>query len=134
MAAEFEPTARSGVVALIPCHLTAPAAELVSAIGEHVGRVVIVDDGLPPAERRRADRLAALAVLHPRLRLPALALAAVVAASRPYLGVHYWTDVVIGAALGAVLGYVVARAALAMPWPAWAAERGPGPKEAESAV
>jgi hypothetical protein len=57
----------------------------------------------------------ALAVLHPRLRVPALALAGLIAASRPYLGVHYWTDVVVGAALGGLIGYTVARAALALP-------------------
>lgn len=46
----------------------------------------------------------ALGLLCPRLRLPALVLAAAVALSRVYLGVHYAADVVAGAALGAVIG------------------------------
>jgi undecaprenyl-diphosphatase len=52
----------------------------------------------------------ALAVLAPRLRAPALALAAVVAVSRVYLGVHFWLDVLAGAALGALAGVLVAAA------------------------
>ena len=59
MAADPEPTPGSRVVALIPCRLTAPAEELLSAIAEHVGQIVIVDDGLPAAERRSAELLAA---------------------------------------------------------------------------
>jgi undecaprenyl-diphosphatase len=52
-----------------------------------------------------------LGALHPRLRVPAFVLAAVVALSRVYLGVHYPADVVVGAALGIVLGAVVVRIA-----------------------
>ena len=48
-----------------------------------------------------------LAALHPRLRVPAFVLAALVALSRVYLGVHYPADVIVGAALGLVLGAVV---------------------------
>ena len=51
----------------------------------------------------------AIAVLAPRLRLPALALAALVAFSRVYLGVHFWLDIVAGAALGLAIGWSVAR-------------------------
>ena len=53
----------------------------------------------------------ALGVLVPRLRWPALALAAVVGFSRVYLGVHYTLDVLVGALLGAAIGFLVARAA-----------------------
>jgi len=53
----------------------------------------------------------ALAALAPRLRAPALALAALVAVSRVYLGVHFWLDVLAGAALGALVGLLVAGAA-----------------------
>ncbi len=52
----------------------------------------------------------ALAVLVPRLRVPALVLATVVAVSRVYLGVHFWLDVLAGAALGALAGVLVAAA------------------------
>jgi membrane-associated phospholipid phosphatase len=50
----------------------------------------------------------AVGLIHPRLRRPLLALAAVVALSRVYLGVHYLTDVVAGAALGVGLGAAAA--------------------------
>ncbi len=52
-----------------------------------------------------------VSALHPRLRWPALALAALVALSRVYLGVHYALDVVAGAALGIAIGLVVVRVA-----------------------
>jgi membrane-associated phospholipid phosphatase len=42
----------------------------------------------------------AAGLVHPRLRLPLLGLAALVALSRVWLGVHYLTDVLAGAALG----------------------------------
>jgi membrane-associated phospholipid phosphatase len=51
---------------------------------------------------------AAVAVLAPRLRVPVLALAAVIAFSRVYLGVHFWIDILVGAALGAAIGTLVA--------------------------
>lgn len=44
-----------------------------------------------------------VAALHPALRAPALGLAATVALSRVYLGVHHPVDVVAGAALGAAV-------------------------------
>ena len=47
---------------------------------------------------------AAFAVLVPRFRVPAIALAALVALSRVYLGVHFVLDVLVGAALGAAIG------------------------------
>ena len=43
-----------------------------------------------------------LAAFAPRLRVPLFALAALIAISRLYNGVHYPTDVLAGAALGAV--------------------------------
>lgn len=45
-----------------------------------------------------------LSALHPHLRAPLYGLAAVIAVSRPYLGVHYWLDVAAGAALGTAFG------------------------------
>ena len=51
-----------------------------------------------------------VAALHPRLRAPVLGLAALVALSRVYLGVHFPSDVLAGAALG--LGIAAAAMAL----------------------
>jgi membrane-associated phospholipid phosphatase len=52
----------------------------------------------------------AVAVLAPRLRWPVLGLASAIAFSRVYLGVHFWLDVLVGAALGLAIGVVAARA------------------------
>lgn len=43
--------------------------------------------------------------------VPAFALAALVASSRVYVGVHYPTDVLLGALLGAAVGFAVLSAA-----------------------
>jgi undecaprenyl-diphosphatase len=56
----------------------------------------------------------AIAVLCPRMRWPALAIALLVGLSRPYLGVHFWADVIVGAVLGAAVGAGVALAARAL--------------------
>ena len=50
----------------------------------------------------------AIAVLCPRMRWPALVIALLVAVSRPYLGVHFWADVVVGSLLGLAIGAAVA--------------------------
>jgi undecaprenyl-diphosphatase len=47
----------------------------------------------------------AVALLYPRLRVPVLVLAALVALSRAYLGVHYWSDVLVGSAFGVAVGW-----------------------------
>ena len=54
---------------------------------------------------------AAIALLAPRQRWPVLALAAVIGFSRVYLGVHFWLDVLAGAALGMAIGALIALAA-----------------------
>jgi undecaprenyl-diphosphatase len=46
----------------------------------------------------------AVGIVHPRLRLPLLGLATLVALSRVYLGVHYGSDVLAGTALGVAIG------------------------------
>lgn len=46
----------------------------------------------------------AVGMLHPRLRVPLFALAAAVALSRVYLGVHFWSDVLVGSVLGVAVG------------------------------
>ncbi|HZO97052.1 MAG TPA: phosphatase PAP2 family protein [Gaiellaceae bacterium] len=51
-----------------------------------------------------------LALALPRLRVPLLVLAAAVAWSRVYVGVHFPLDVLAGALLGAALGLAAARA------------------------
>jgi undecaprenyl-diphosphatase len=56
-----------------------------------------------------------VAAFHPRLRVPVFALAGLVALSRVYLGVHYWLDILAGAALGVLVGVVVTRAARTLP-------------------
>ena len=62
----------------------------------------------------------AVGLLCPRLRLPLLALASVVALSRVYLGVHYWSDVAAGSVLGALIG-------LATGWVVLRGRRSPRP-------
>jgi membrane-associated phospholipid phosphatase len=52
-----------------------------------------------------------LSALHPRLRVPLFSLAVLIAVSRAYLGVHFWLDIVVGAALGTAFGIAAARAA-----------------------
>jgi undecaprenyl-diphosphatase len=56
---------------------------------------------------------AALAVglVHPRLRRPLLLLAGLIALSRVWLGVHYLTDVIAGAAIGCAVAYAAFRIA-----------------------
>lgn len=67
----------------------------------------------------------AVGMFHPRLRAPLYALAAMVALSRVYLGVHFWSDVLVGSLLGVAVGVattlVVRRVASAR------RERGPSP-------
>jgi membrane-associated phospholipid phosphatase len=51
----------------------------------------------------------AVGLLHPRARAPLFALAATVALSRVYLGVHFWSDVLVGSALGVAIGVATVR-------------------------
>jgi undecaprenyl-diphosphatase len=51
---------------------------------------------------------AAIAFLAPRLRWGVLPVAGVIAASRAYLGVHFWLDVLAGAAFGMAIGAGIA--------------------------
>jgi undecaprenyl-diphosphatase len=52
----------------------------------------------------------AIALLAPRMRWPVLAVAALIAFSRVYLGVHFWLDVLAGAGLGITIGALIAMA------------------------
>ena len=56
----------------------------------------------------------AVALIYPRLGRPLLVLAAVVAVSRVYLGVHYVLDVAAGALLGIAIGIAAAWAVKAV--------------------
>lgn len=56
----------------------------------------------------------AVALIYPRLGRPLLVLAAVVAVSRVYLGVHYVLDVAAGALLGVAIGIAAAWAVKAV--------------------
>jgi undecaprenyl-diphosphatase len=51
----------------------------------------------------------AVGMLHPRLRVPLLVLAGMVALSRVYLGVHFWSDVLVGSLLGVAIGLLTVR-------------------------
>jgi membrane-associated phospholipid phosphatase len=53
----------------------------------------------------------AVGMIFPRFRRPLLALAATVALSRVYLGVHFATDVLAGSLLGAAIGFAIGYAA-----------------------
>ncbi len=75
-----------------------------------IGALVTVpsDPSFPSGHAATAFAAAGVvAALHPRLRLPALGLAALVAVSRVYLGVHYPSDVLAGGALGLAIAAVV---------------------------
>jgi membrane-associated phospholipid phosphatase len=51
-----------------------------------------------------------IGTLRPRLRAPLLAAAALMALTRPYLGVHYPSDVAAGAAVGVIVGRAMVEA------------------------
>ena len=101
------------------------AAALVDVVKEIVDRVrpPFADPGITalvttphtpsfPSGHTATAFAAAVAVgaLHPRLRVPLVVLAALVGLSRVYLGVHFWLDVLAGAALGTVIGLAAAAA------------------------
>jgi membrane-associated phospholipid phosphatase len=71
--------------------------------------VAVPDSAAMPSAHAATAFAAAVAVslIHPRLRVPLYALATLVCLSRVYLGVHFPSDVLVGAALGAVIGVAV---------------------------
>lgn len=71
--------------------------------------VAVPTNGSMPSTHAATAFAAAVAVglVHPRLRWPLLALASLIAFSRVWLGVHYLSDVLVGAALGATIGLVL---------------------------
>ncbi len=67
--------------------------------------VAVPHDGSMPSGHAATAFGAAVAasLVHPRLRLPLLAFASLVAVSRVWLGVHYLSDVLVGAVVGAAV-------------------------------
>ena len=52
-----------------------------------------------------------IAMRYPKLRYPAFIAAILVALSRPYVGVHYPSDILAGSILGIFVGYILTRTA-----------------------
>ena len=57
--ASLEPLDAHRVAALVPCHRKAPDRSLVEEIRRHVGALLLVDDGCPPARAREVELLGA---------------------------------------------------------------------------
>lgn len=50
-----------------------------------------------------------IAIRYPKMRYPIFIAATLVALSRPYIGVHYPSDILAGSVLGILVGYVVTK-------------------------
>lgn len=75
---------------------------------------------MPSAHAATAFAVAvAVGTLHPRLRVALLAAATLVGVSRVYLGVHFPTDVLAGAALGVAAGLAWGSVARRVSTPTW---------------
>ena len=120
-----------GAVCDASCRRRLPAAGMAAALAAATAGIVVtvvkelVDRARPPLADPGLDPVGAIpasasfpsghsatavatavavGLVHPRLRWPLLALAALVAVSRVYLGMHYSTDVLAGSALGVGIG------------------------------
>jgi undecaprenyl-diphosphatase len=101
--------ASAGLVVTVLKHLFDRARPPVADPTLHAIGLVPASASLPSGHAATAFAAAvAVGLFYPRLRRPLLAMAAVVALSRVYLGVHYLSDVVAGAALGIALGVAAA--------------------------
>jgi membrane-associated phospholipid phosphatase len=116
--------ASAGVTVTVLKHLFHRARPPVADHAIHAIGVLPSSASLPSGHAATAFAAAvAVGLVYPRLRRPLLALAAVVALSRVYLGVHYLSDVLAGAALGTLLGVAATWAVRAVA----PAPRGPAP-------
>ena len=52
-----------------------------------------------------------IAMRYPKFRYPSFIAAALVALSRPYIGVHYPSDILAGSLLGILIGYIITKTA-----------------------
>jgi membrane-associated phospholipid phosphatase len=71
--------------------------------------VAVPNNGSMPSTHAATAFAAGVAVglVHPRLRWPLVALAALIACSRVWLGVHYLSDVLVGGAVGTGIALVL---------------------------
>jgi undecaprenyl-diphosphatase len=116
----------AGAATLTASLVVAPLKELFGrtrppAAEPELGSVVPIPDNASFPSGHSATAFAAataIAILSPRMRPFALALAAAIALSRVYLRVHFPADVVAGALLGAGIGALAAWIALKLIRPA----------------
>jgi membrane-associated phospholipid phosphatase len=101
--------------------LTAPAAIVANyAVKRTIGRERPLIEEHPPLARAPSKlsfpsahatssvaAATALGRVQPRARLPLFALAAAICVGRPYLGMHYPSDALAGAVLGAAIGALI---------------------------
>ena len=100
-----------------------PASLCANAVVKRIVRRRRPEPGMPPVGRAPVTfsfpsghaatsftGAVTIGALAPRGRPALIAAAALMALTRPYLGVHYPSDVLVGSVLGAALGRAVARA------------------------
>lgn len=103
-------TARTVLLALAPTNLVVEGLKRATQRARPDGRTQKKNASFPSSHAANAFALAcALTTFRPRWRIPCLLLAALIAWSRVYLNRHYVSDIVVGAAIGALCGVWAAR-------------------------